>query len=133
MDYENWKKITHNRIIKLVEERNIDSAIDFSLSNNLIDIPLDIYERVAKLRGGNIQRDLRKKAGDLSKKYGLFKRAIDNYLSMPPRKSKKDIEKEMDKLFYPLYSVIHTKNLINKKVAYSDLSKHSLPDFFYKN
>ena len=128
-DYENWKKIMHKKIIELVEKGSIDYAVNFSLSKNLIDIPLDIYEKVAKIRGGNVQRDLRKKAGDISKEYYLFKRAIDNYKAAPDKK----VVSLSDNLSKKMIKIMDKENRVTKDMVYRNLERYDISNLFYKN
>ncbi|HKL24495.1 MAG TPA: hypothetical protein VJ912_04110, partial [Candidatus Nanoarchaeia archaeon] len=80
-DYEEWRKLMYQRIDELINTGNIAHAVHFSLSQNLIDFPLGIYEKASiEDKQGNKAR-FRKKAGEISENYGLFKRAIDNYKS----------------------------------------------------
>jgi len=128
-DYEEWRKLMYQRIDELINTGNIAHAVHFSLSQNLIDFPLGIYEKASiEDKQGNKAR-FRKKAGEISENYGLFKRAIDNYKSAPDKK----ILNLYDRVYKEMNKTMNKNNMITKEIIFVDLKRGNFSNFFYRN
>jgi len=128
-DYEEWRKLMYQRIDELINTGNIAHAVHFSLSQNLIDFPLGIYEKAALKENHPYKAEFRKNAGKLANKYGLFKRAMDNYKSAPDKK----ILNLYDRVYKEMNKTMNKNNMITKEIIFVDLKRGNFSNFFYRN
>jgi len=89
------------------QKNSLREKVEELIKNNSLDKSLEMCEREGFMKTGDEKRNARKVAGDISKKYGLFKRAMQNYLKSPNMKVVNKVDE--------IYPILYKRNMLSSK------------------